>query len=222
VAAGSADDAIKKLKEQIKELAKKPNRSEKDKVLQKVLEGVIKDLEKIDESGKRTDAKVAKLNAERKMVVRFRDVKDQADTKLSAEQKAKIEKARAQVKELSAALQTKQKELAEAQARLAKLQGALAAYRVEYQPVAVIDRLTSPKNDVLASPGAEKVERRVTVTRDVDTGKTVRRTIAVPAEKLAILKVQKAESDQNRIDKLEKRLAELLEEVAKLKKDRAK
>jgi uncharacterized coiled-coil DUF342 family protein len=135
------------------------------------------------------------------------------DKKISAEVKAEIDKASAKVKELARELQSKQKELREAQRNLSQLQGKIHAAtvvaRVNIDGKKTIGGNKSPSGN--KSPGltiapmgrmgvmtpSNTVERRVTVRRDVDSG-------------------------QKRIDDLEKKLEKLLDEVAALKKDRAK
>ena len=123
------------------------------------------------------------------------------DKKISAEAKAEIDKAMTKVKELAQELQSKQKELREAQRKLSQLQGKVHA-------LAVTARVTgdgkktqgltvAPIGRMGVMTPLNTVERRVTVRRDADAG-------------------------QKRIEDLEKKLEKLLEEVASLKKDRAK
>ena len=113
---------------------------------------------------------------------------------MSPEKKAEIDKAAKAVADLAQAVQAKQKELMEAQMKLSKLTG-----RRDIAGTAVsVKALAMPREDlrVLARP-ARDIERRITVQRD-------------------------GESGEKRIEALEKKLEKLLDEVATLKKDRAK
>ena len=118
---------------------------------------------------------------------------------ISPEKKAEIEKAAAKVAELARVVQAKQKELTEAQANLSKLTGQI---RVMARAVnnRVLDRPVI-REDKESPTGARlrplTVEGRITAKRDGEAG-------------------------EKRIEALEKKLEKLLEEVASLKKDRAK
>ncbi len=200
IAADSFDEAIKKLNGQIKEIAKKSPQSDKDKARQKALENALKELKSAVDQMKDSDALGDTLKS-RKNISRvvIRNLDD--DKKISAEAKAEIDKAMTKVKELAKELQSKQKELREAQRTLSQLQGKVHA-------LAVTARVTgdgkktqgltvAPIGRMGVMTPLNTVERRVTVRRDADAG-------------------------QKRIEDLEKKLEKLLEEVASLKKDRAK
>ena len=197
IAADSLDDAIKKLTEQIKEIAKKSPQSDKDKARQKALESALKELKgtigKIKKAGADGDTPKSPKTVSRVFIRQLDD-----DKALSPEVKAQIEKASAKVKELVQELQSKQKELREAQRNLAQLKGKIAAItaRVNVDAKKTQDLTLAPIGRIVKTP-SNTVERRVTVRRDADTG-------------------------QKRIEDLEKKLEELLEEVTILKKDRAK
>ena len=200
IAADSLDDAIKKLDEKIKEIAKKSPQSDKDKARQKALESALKELKgtvgKIKEAGVDGDSRKSQKTVSRVFIRQLDDGKT-----LSPEVKAQIEKASTKVKELAQELQSKQKELREAQRNLSQLQGkihaAAVAARVNVdgkKPQAVT---IAPIGRVGTMKPLSGVEKRITVRRDADAG-------------------------QKRIDDLEKKLEKLLDEVASLKKDRAK
>ncbi len=100
IATDSFDDAIKKLNDQIKEIAKKSPRSDKDKARQKTLESAIKELKgavgKIKDSDAIGDTLKSEKNVSRVIIRHLEDGK-----KLSAETKAEIDKASDKVKELA-------------------------------------------------------------------------------------------------------------------------
>ncbi len=127
----------------------------------------------------------------RKVVVR--QIED--NKKLSAEQRAEIEKASAQVRKLADEVRVKQKELQDAKTKLARL----SMSRIRNAATVVRDTPDKEKLDLDVrvrelNPALKKLDRPFTVIRD---------------------------GGQKRIDDLEKKLEKLLEEVASLKKDRA-
>jgi bla regulator protein blaR1 len=199
IAAGSLDEAVAKLKTQIKELADKSPQSDKDKARQKALEHALKELERTAASIKKLSSNLDKVkpdNDVRALVIR----RDDERREISPEKKAEIEKAAAKVAELARAVQAKQKELTEAQANLSKLTGQnrVMAYtvnnRVQTRPVVVRDTKELPRTPIVRP---FEVKGRVTAKRDGEAG-------------------------EKRIEALEKKLEKLLEEVASLKKDRTK
>jgi bla regulator protein BlaR1 len=200
IAADSLDDAVKKLHEQIQQIAKKSSKSDSDKARQKALESALKELKGAAGKIKDSDEDGQKVNSQKNVKrINIRNVEDVK--KLSAEAKAEIDKAADKVKELAHELQSKQKELREAQRNLAQLQGKLHAAvvaRVNVDGKKIQGLTISPtdgRKGVMAP--SNTVERRVTVRRDADSG-------------------------QKRLDDLEKKLEKLLDEVASLKKDRGK
>ena len=127
VVAESLDQAIKKIKEQIEVIQKetKPNDQQRTRI--RALENVIRQLENSARQAKNREQVTAKKDQLVRITVdqigKIREIRTAA---LTPEKKAEIDKARAKVKELSAALSAKQKELAEAQVKLSKLQSSLA------------------------------------------------------------------------------------------------
>ena len=112
VSADSIEDAIKKINEQIKSLKEKGS-SGKEKSQQEALTKIAKQLAEIAKSNKVVSPK-GDRTTERRVVIR--NVQETKSSPASPEKKAEIDKARARVKELSAAL-------AAAHADLAKLEG---------------------------------------------------------------------------------------------------
>jgi hypothetical protein len=203
---GSVDDAIKKIKDQLAAIGKETNPSEQMRAKKRVLERVVKELESVAQKDKQDkNAKVIgdKLKLDRaisRVVVRtLEDDKNIDDKKISAEAKAEIEKARAKIKELAHEVQSKQKELAEAKAKLAKL--TVVRFRTPTgagQANPALGMLEARAKELAAQKVRKLgVDRQVIVRRDQDAG-------------------------QKRLDELEKKLEKLLDEVASLKKDRAK
>ena len=121
VAAGSVDEAVKKVKEQLDEIGKKSTQSDKDKARRRRWNGLQRAREHRQED---KDAKSSgdKVKTEK---TSGRSSSDRSKTTRSSapRTKAEIEKATAKVKELADELQSKQKELMEARTKLAKLQG---------------------------------------------------------------------------------------------------
>jgi bla regulator protein BlaR1 len=199
IAASSLEEAIKKLNEQIKEIAKKSPQSDKDKARQKALESALKELKVT--AGKLKETEVAGDPADSPKIIRESVTRRLDQKRLSPEAKAEIEKASAKVKELAKELQSKQKELTEARRNLSQLQGKIHAVTVTARgiiegkkPQAIT---IAPIGRIGTTTPLNTVEKRVTVRRDADAG-------------------------QKRIEDLEKKLEKLLDEVASLKKDRAK
>ena len=193
VAAGSLDEAVDKLKDQIKEISKKSHQSDQDRARQKALERALKEIEKL---AKHTGAKLeqAKRKEERREIVtRPIIVSPLQSAAMSPETKAEIAKARARIEELTDDLHSKQKELMEARSRLSKL---LTAATHAAGAVVRLKPEVEKRNTRLRELPAATGEPRYTVRRDADTS-------------------------QKRLDELEKKLEKLLEEVAALKKDRA-
>jgi bla regulator protein blaR1 len=225
VAADSIEDAIKKINDQIKSLKEKGG-SGKEKAQQEALTKIAKQLADIAKSNK-----VAHGDGNIQTRVVIRNVEDMKTAPASPEKKAEIDKARARVKELSAAL-------AAANADLAKLEGhsahtfsfftspehakhANAHFKVMALPKVakenlnivvrnkiegeVADAIKSGKADVLVNKNKPKVEAKLEFlpNREVQF-----RAIKVPT------------GEEDRIQALEKKLNQLLEEVASLKKSK--
>ena len=192
VAASSLDEAVSRLKTQIEEVVKKSPQSDQDKARQKALERALKELEG-------AAAKIKDLHVSGDKVKAGKDVRavvirrGQEDKEISAEKKAEIDKARAKVKELAHELQVKQKELMEARSKLSQL---MSSQVRTASAIARAYRVVKPDRGASEPIPLDRVARRSTVERP--------------------------EPGQKRIDELEKKLEKLLEEVAALKKDRAK
>jgi bla regulator protein blaR1 len=191
IVAGSVDDAIKKVKQQLDSIRKEAHPSDKVLAKKKALERVVAELEKVAKSDKDDKSVSDKQKVEKSLrQVIVRQVED--NKKLTAEQKAEIEKATALVKKLADEVRSKQKELVEAKTKLAKL--STATRRKAVLAVAGDGRLK--ELPAMAKKPLGVISREVTIRPDAPAG-------------------------QKRIDDLEKKLEKLLEEVASLKKDRA-
>jgi beta-lactamase regulating signal transducer with metallopeptidase domain len=221
VVSGSLDEAMKKLKEKLEALAKKSPPSEQDKAQRKALERAVEELgkvskqiKKIESSGKKASALaiIAKpAEVRNKVVLRRLDELDLA--KLSDEQKAALAEARAKVEKLRMEFQAKQKELREAQAKLSKLRGIRAG-----ELTAVLEAPTLKARIAGEHPAHAGIGVGVGVaSSEKKTGPASKRRITVIEKR-----IEKAPSDRERIEKLEKKLKELLEEVSSLKKDAGK
>jgi hypothetical protein len=196
----SLDQAIKKIKEQIEVIQKetKPNDQQRTRI--RALENVIRQLENSARQAKTRELVTAKKDQQSRITVdqigKIREIRTAA---MTPEKKAEIDKARAKVKELSAALSAKQKELAEAQVKLSKLQSSLQAGIGVVNINPQVEQRVIRLKELAAKPAtpAGTIEKRSTFNREAD-------------------------SDKKRLDQLEKKLDKLLDEMATLKKDRAK
>jgi beta-lactamase regulating signal transducer with metallopeptidase domain len=222
VTAGSMKEALERLKEQIKILSEKASPSEREKV-KKALENVYKQLENQHKDLKVGKSGVLKLEKALKPVqLHIRSLDDKADKNAARGSKAEIEKARARVEAIRKDVEAKHKELAEAQRKLSELTGNPHTFTYAYR--VLDDHLVLRSPDAITKP-------------DVVHGLVLRREDikgpAKPGEKPTVLREYvvtddrsdtKGESntDSGRIAKLEKKLRQLLEEVANLKNDRAK
>jgi beta-lactamase regulating signal transducer with metallopeptidase domain len=207
IKADSLDDAIKLLKERIEKLAKEKGGSEAAEAQIKALKQVVGDLVKA--KGRTFEVKVdgpdpkkAKESKEQaRIYLRYRDELNKA----SAENKAKMEKARARVEKIRAELEAKRKELTEAQRDLAKLSGAVAHLNLS---------VPEPKHvEIHGKPLT--IERRVvnrvdkTPSGGIGRGEGIGRGVGVRSLD---------SKDHERLEVLEKKLAELLEQIANMKK----
>jgi bla regulator protein blaR1 len=196
VASGSFDEVVAKLKAQRKELAEKKAHTPEDRVRLTAVARALKELEGAAEKVAKVKFTVKK-DDERSEARAIAIRRIEADKDMSPEKKAEIEKAAKAVSELAQAVQAKQKELIEAQRKLSKLtgRGNIGGGNVSFKTVTAVPRAQLARDvHVLARP---VIERKDTVRRD-------------------------GESGEKRIDALEKKLEKLLDEVASLKKDRAK
>ena len=275
---GSLSQALEQLQKQIADIKKKSPRSEQDEKRSKALDNVLVELTKIagqikgaetrsDEPGKRRESKNMTIEAR---------VDDSPKKPLTESQQAEINKARSRVKELSRELDAKAKELSEAQASLAKMEGSTRRARfiirrvVETSDDGVATFLKSPVvntdehkkiviqnrdikiNDIddkslktVEVKKAVPVQRRVTVNvNPVEKGPVVgeikkvepkQRRVEfqigsddglVPGHELKLFSnhpgMVKVPAEQQRIDELEKKLKELLDEVTKIKNEKSK
>ena len=209
VVAQSLDQAIKKIKEQIEVIQKETKPSEQQRIQVRALENAIRQLENTARKTKTLELLAGKKEDTRRAIAeRVGRIEEIRTATLTPEKKAEIDKARAKVKELSDALRTKQKELAEAQVKLSQLQSSLhtgvdvmkIAPQVEKRVVRLRELSAKP-----ATPSATIEGRNTVIKPDLNK-----------------LDVIKPDSDKNRLEELEKKLDKLLDEVATLKKDRAK
>jgi bla regulator protein BlaR1 len=205
IAAGSLDEAVKKLHEQIEQIAKKSPQSDKDKTRQKALESALKELKGAIGKIKQSDVVGDNVNSQKN--VRRVVVRNVAEgKKIGPEAKAEIGKALDKVKQLAQELQSKQKELREAQRNLSQLQGKIMAktFIIKDGKLGEANSLNLAPLKPMGQMGgmgvmtpSNAIERRVTVRRDADSG-------------------------EKRLENLEKKLEKLLDEVSALKKERAK
>ena len=196
VVAESLDQAVKKIKEQIEVVQKETKPSDQQKIRVKALQDAIRQLENTSRKTK-TLTQVAGKKEELRLAVvnRVGKIEEIRNAILTPEKKAEIDKAASKVKELTAALRDKQKELAEAQLILTKLQHSLHA---GIGAVKIAPQVELRVREITAKPPtAAAIEKRLVAKRDAD-------------------------SDKTRLEELEKKLDKLLDEVATLKKDRAK
>ncbi len=128
---GPLDQAIAQLKKRIGEIGKKADPTEQDQKQRKALEKAIQELAKL--TGQMKDELRLSQPGERKVekrVMVLRSVDDSTKKPLNDEQKAEAKKLHVAVQKLKSELEAKAKELAEAQARLAKLEGTHSAATV--------------------------------------------------------------------------------------------
>jgi bla regulator protein blaR1 len=200
VVSDSIDQAIAKVKQEVDEINKEAKQSEEQKAKKKALERVIKELEGVTKKTKelKLSSDKEKVEKERRVIVR----RLEEEKKISPEAKAKIDEARAKVKKLRDGLTEKQKELAAAVRDLSKLEA-------KTRTVTIVAR------------GNAKVEERANA-RDLPRVKVEPPRVGVMATIPRGGQPPEAAASQKRLDALEKKLEKLLEEVASLKKDRAK
>jgi bla regulator protein blaR1 len=227
VSADSIDDAIKKINDKIKSLKEKGS-SGPEKSQQEALAKIAKQLAEIAKSNKGTIAK-----GDGKFQSRFviRHVEDMKTSPPSPEKKAEIDKARARVKELSAAL-------AAAHADLAKLEGhgphtfsfttspdhtvnANKQFKVMALPKVTSDNVNVIVRERIDGKVADAIKSGTANVRlqKIDP-KLAGKLSVVPDRDIQVrtIKVPLAEGD--RIQALEKKLNQLLDEVASLKKSK--
>jgi beta-lactamase regulating signal transducer with metallopeptidase domain len=263
VVSGSLKEAIVKLKQEIEKTASKSPPSEKrQKALARALDELnrlAKQMKELDPSGGK-DVKTLRLKVSPEhvgvldnkdvRVVRLRRVEETRKSKLSAEEKAEIEKTRVKVKQLARELEAKRKELNEAQGKLAKLEGVSQPMAVMVHPHIEVHPGVDAKVHVVRDPHKPGTPHDQTViierneVRSSDKPKTVIGEVKTidPSKPLVELKLGsddvlvkdprskagqlilgkvKPRSEEKRLEELERTLKKLIDEVDRLKKERA-
>ncbi len=201
VVGGPPKEAIEKLKELIKSTEKEGGSSDAVRAKKLALEKAVKEIEEI--GAKQAKVKSDKADVQKKkaeQVARKVFVKSLTENvKLSDEQKAEAEKIKAQIQKLSDEMRTKQRELGEARAKLGKL-------------------IASSRN----TGGAAVTLRGDVRLKDVKLGEA--RSLGIDRKNPVVVKRDGGDSarNQKRLEDLEKKLSQLLDEFASLKKERAK
>jgi beta-lactamase regulating signal transducer with metallopeptidase domain len=205
IKADSLEQAKKLLEERIERLAKETGGSEAREAQIKALKQAIAGLEKARSSIPKVagpDAKKAKELVEERRIY-LRKLADEA--KASPETKARIDKARARVDKIRSELNSKRKELAEAQLDLAKLSGKGASFTLATPEPKIVELHGKPRTV------ETRVVNRVDKTPSGGIGRGEGLGRGVGTRSLD-------SKDHERLEVLEKKLAELLEQVAKMKK----
>jgi beta-lactamase regulating signal transducer with metallopeptidase domain len=225
VTADSMKEAIAKLKEQIKMLMAKSSPAEREKA-KKAMDRVLKDLEeqiaKQGKSGEHGAFTIEKGPAIRHLNLIEKRVEHSGRKELSPEAKAEIEKARAEVKELARSLEANQRKLREAQRRLSQLEGGNQQIAVEVHALPKVARLARLP-EVIHAPLSEDIV--VFSNKAHARAKSSDKKAAEAKRVIVRERVEKrdgSDANESRIEELEKKLQALLEEVASLKKARAK
>jgi len=227
VIAGSPEEAIKKLNEQLKAIEQKSSPSEKDKALLKALEQVLDQLKQIKakspDSGSLLGVKPADPKATAAKRVVIRRVETSTDTSSSPDKKAEISKLRDEVKKLT-------DKLAAAQLKLSQLERAeakSAVVHLDVRPGTAIERVYTTRLPADSKDGTV----RFVIERPKD-GSSAKAGAAAAGVGVKVLKVNPKlqhsgdwtikGSEEQRIQELEKTLKKLMQEVESLKKARAK
>jgi hypothetical protein len=224
IKADSLDKAIDEIKDRIKKILKDNPDSKESAARVKALKQALDDIEKsrgninvmvrVDDNKKSDEKKVV-----------IRKIEDARQGKLSAEKKAQIDKAKARLEALRNELMSTQKKLHEAEMDFIKLKGD-SHVSLEYRPE-VHTRVEPLQLRVIrredASSGAERQKKQA-----AEHAAVAERHQKQAAEHAAVAELhlkRLAETDRSlkpsereRLTVLEKRVAELLEEVARLKK----
>ena len=251
VTADSSEEAIEKLKQQVKILAKKSSGAEGEIAL-KAIQRVIAELERQAQKPKKVDSADGadeKQKRDLQIKVFSRDI--ERIISRAPEMKAEIDKARAKVKELTSSLQAKQKELVEVQRKLSKLEAERGKATVMVHSVPQVNARVAAGPDVtLAAPRQTVVIRKEVRSKDktdrnpfepednsgrspngkeqtggpdqpprVDVNDRSPHDFTYNRHKSS---TEAQRSEAKRLDVLENKLQQLLDEVASLKKDRAK
>jgi bla regulator protein blaR1 len=228
VAADSIDGAIKKINEKIKSLKEKGDANAKDK---SQLEALTKIAKQLADLAKNNAATIAKGDGKIQSRVVIRNVETRKTTPDSPEKKAEIDKARARVKELS-------KALAAAHADLAKLEGH-GAHTLSFVTAPGHESHGNAEFKVMALPKLSKDTLNLIVRPDVQGDvadaiksgkaevrlrkiepKVAGKVKVVPDREVQVRAIRVPKVEEDRIQSLEKKLNQLLEEVASLKKSK--
>jgi bla regulator protein blaR1 len=227
VSADSIEDAIKKINDKIKSLKDKGS-SGKDKSQQEALTKIAKQLAEIARSNKGISAKGDGKTQSRVVIRHVEDIKT---SPASPEKKAEIDKARNRVRELSTAL-------AAAHADLAKLEGHGAHsfsfttspdHTVHANKQFKVMALPKVSNDNVNVIVREKIDGKVTDAIKSGTAnvrlqkidpKLAGKLSIVPDREVQVRAIRVPKAEEDRIQSLEKKLNQLLEEVASLKKSK--
>ena len=233
VVSGPIDEAIAKLKKQLGEIAKKSPRSEQDEARMKALKQAVAELGKV--AGQVKSIKPGE-RAEGKKVLALRHAEVNLNKPISPEQKAEIDEARVKVKKLTGELAAKQKELAEARGRLAKLEGVPTGVVVVRRENKVV-RGDRAKPVIVERKEVRKGDDKATTLGDIKKIEGPRHRIELRVGAGAGAKplpelpgkpgrdgvgAGQDRSEDRRIEELERTLKKLIGEVDSLKKDRAK
>ena len=207
VVSGPLDEAMAQLKAEIDKLPKDGKLSDEQKGRKKALEHAVRELEKVAKKAPK-GAGAKELKSLQKVQIHVRndsgDEKGMKDATLGPEKKAEIDQARARVKALAAELMSKQKELREAQMSLNKL---VVGGKLRTVTVA------TPLQGRVVERQVGRMKEVGPLTIKPDGGTTTLKSGTAS---------RAAEQSEKRLENLEKKLEKLLEEVAALKKDRAK
>jgi bla regulator protein blaR1 len=215
ISADSLDEALKKITEEIKALKSKTPQGDKEQAQQKALSQIVKQLEQLVTSQKGpagpTAAGAAKGKGAMKNRFVIRSVEGFPSSDANPANKAQIDGLRNEVKKLSQAL-------AEAQRKLAKLEGRSADVKVFSLPgnaESIVDRRTA----VVRIP--ENLDLKAAATPLAKAhGLTVNRTEPKSGKLTFGSAVNAGKADEDRIQALEKKLNQVIETLEKLKKSK--
>jgi len=238
IKADSLDKAINEIKDRIKSILKENEGSKESAARVKALKQALEDIEKSRGNINvefRADGN--KKSEEKKVVIR--KIEDAKQGKLTAEKKAQIDKAKARVEALRNELRSTQKKLHEAEMDFIKMKGDVHGsleirpeIHTRIEPVQVRirrreDALSSAEHQKKqAAEHAAVAERhQKQAAEHAEVAERQKKQVeehAASAEKNVRLRLDTdralTRSERERLTVLEKRMAELLEEVARLKK----
>jgi beta-lactamase regulating signal transducer with metallopeptidase domain len=198
VQAASMEKAIELLKRRIEALANQSGEKEKA-AAQRALKEAVAELEKsrARAAGSGGPKQPEKKEERRVYIRRLEEV-----SKLSAEQKAQVDKARSRVEQLRKELEDKRQQLANAQRELQKV--VASGLKLEIRPPQLkTNRPLEFNYHAPTQTDAVIVDRQVSARKLADRDRT---------------ETTMNRSDKDRLDRLENQLAKLLAEVATLKK----